>query len=129
MAQQDGRVSLWVGTATDLRHLEEYLSFRYTEDGDAIIPPFASDSGIEWFDDDFREAEVFSESSRSLRTLLKGFSSDDVISSGFIQLGGDLLDDACNTVVLLYNFEYDGAVTSLAAEGVRLRFIGVVSYL
>lgn len=124
-----GYVSLWTGVVGSEDILEQFLTFRFTEDGDAILPPFALAFEIEWFDDDFREMEVHELFYSSLSELLAGCSYDNVIVPRFSALLGDTLCDPVNAVVLLYNFNYNGRVMRYNDESIlSLTFRGVVHY-
>jgi len=108
--------------------LEAYISSRYSEAGGRIPPPFAEDFGLERFDDDVREAEILEQGSRSLTELLADFSYDDVIIPNFVATVGDTLPRSAETVVLLYDYQHTGRVTTEAQRAVSLRFVGVVPY-
>jgi hypothetical protein len=125
--QQEGMVSLWVGHADSASDLEDYLKVTYTEDGDVIRSPFATDFRIEYYDEDFREAQRYDGPSQSVSGLLRGYSYDSVIIPKFIQLLGDTLPVPVNAIVLLYNFKHEGEVDSAGSGPVTLRFMGVVS--
>ncbi|MEQ8675601.1 MAG: immunity 22 family protein [Aggregatilineales bacterium] len=128
MSRIEGLVSLWVGMAENLDVLEEYLTFYFTEDGDAIHPKFVKDFDTAKFDEDLREAEVIHPPTKLIREALRGFSYDDVVVPRFVQLVGETFDTTVDAVVLLYDFNYDGHIPSVSTPDVKLKFIGVVSY-
>lgn len=119
-------VSLWLGTAPGKEPLERYLGTRYSEDGDFIPPPFCTDFRIERFDEDFRELEVYSVPSRSLRELLAGCSYAERVIPKFVELCGPLVGEPANAVLLLYDFDYTGGVHAHTAPEIRLTFVGTV---
>ncbi|GAA4338082.1 immunity 22 family protein [Flaviaesturariibacter amylovorans] len=48
-------VAIWVGNFTDEAALRSYTSLVYDDEGEATSP-FAHDTGLEWYDEDFMEA-------------------------------------------------------------------------
>ncbi len=128
MGREQGFVSLWAGTAASAEALEEYLTIRYTEDGDAIWPPFAHEFGIQRFDEDFREADFIDPPERSLNELLAGTSYNHVTIPRFTKVIGATLPEEVNAIVLLYNFNYGGQIVNSENGAVVLSFRGVVLY-
>lgn len=126
MPQEPGIVSLWTGWAESDEALESYLAFGFTEDGDSVPSPFAHDFGIDWFDEDFREAGLISLLTQSLSQLLEGHSNAKALIPKFAATIGDTLDSEANAVLLLFDFRYDGEVREVTHGPVRLRFQGVV---
>ena len=147
---QEGWVSVWVGSCTDGQALEQYLSTVYLEDGEDIeayfLPEnrerpceeelrecfngeffnrFEYDFGLT-FDEDFREAEVFPAATRDMAELLDPFSDSIGFLPAVKALSPAVLNalPACNTALVLYGFRYDGSITEAARDGVRLRFLG-----
>jgi len=105
MVEQEGYVSLWVGKFKSTKELQHYLLISYTEDGDAIPSEFEKDFQIDWYDEDFMEAEYFDEEIEELPKLLDGCSYDDAVIPNFIQTYGKSLSDSVNSMILLYNFQ------------------------
>ena len=147
---QEGWVSVWVGSCTDGQALEQYLSTVYLEDEEDIeayfLPEnrerpceeelrecfngeffnrFEYDFGLT-FDEDFREAEVFPAATRDMAELLDPFSDSIGFLPAVKALSPAVLNalPACNTALILYGFQYDGSITEAARDGVRLRFLG-----
>ena len=108
------KVSVWVGTTPSWEVLDRHLTFTFTEDGDAVPCRFGEAFGIDWFDDDYREASHAE--NRTLRTeeLLQRHSHGAAIASA---LGECSLEEPCNAIVLLYEFEYSGDVKSAHLDG------------
>lgn len=125
--ERKGKVSLWLGKADSLDRLEEYLKVSFSTDGEWRGSEFTSDYQIEFFDSDFREAEVVNPSSE-LELLLEGFSYDDSVIPRFKELVTNEIPGGTNAVVLLYNFEYEGRIKNSSNPGVSLEFIGCVDY-
>ncbi|MBH8606983.1 immunity 22 family protein [Thermoactinomyces sp. CICC 10521] len=108
--EKEGYVSLFIGNLSSFEELENYVMQSYTEDGNLVNSEFGKDFNIEYYDDDFREVEFHNEPSRDLRVILKSFSYDEKIIPEFIGICGEHLDQEANSVILLYNFDYDGNV-------------------
>jgi hypothetical protein len=121
-------VSIWVGHATSADELENYLSFRFTEDGDAIPCPFGRAFGINWFDEDFREASVRETPCNSIEELLRQHSYGREIAAAVRLQVGEQLRLEANAVVMLFDFQYAGEVIDVNADGVTLRFLGVFQF-
>ncbi|MGX9706933.1 immunity protein 22 of polymorphic toxin system [Laceyella sediminis] len=122
--KKEGFVSLFIGNSDSYEELQKYVLVSYTEDGDAIPSKFEKDFGIEYYDEDFREVEFYSQSSNDLRVLLEGFSYDEEIAPEFIDICGERLDQEVNSVILLYNFQYDRKVDKTN----QFKFLGTVQY-
>lgn len=143
---QEGWVSVWVGSFPDYETLDRYLSTAYIEDEAAVealfLPEnrdrpfeeelrehfngesfcrFEYDFGLT-FDEDFREAQVLEAPTRELEQLIP-FSE----STGFVPLIRERYGDslpACNAAVALYNLRYTGGVAETEHDGCSLRFLG-----
>ncbi|MFC0414081.1 immunity 22 family protein [Cytobacillus solani] len=86
--EEEGFVSLWVGKFKSNNDLQNYLLITYTEDGDAIPSTFEKDFQIDYFDEDFMEAEYFDQETKNLPALLDGCSYDDAVIPNFIRMKG-----------------------------------------
>ncbi|MFM8582241.1 MAG: immunity 22 family protein [Planctomycetaceae bacterium] len=119
------KVSVWTGNTTSWEVLDGQLTFAFTKDGDAIPSRFCEAFDIDWFDDDFREASHSEIATLSISELLKRHSHGERIADALGERG--MLARPCNTVVLLYEFEYSGAVHSATlSKETNLRFMGCV---
>lgn len=125
--EEIGTVSLWLGVTDSPGSLENILQVSYSEDGDFEGSAFSRAFNIGFYDEDFREAEVLEGSYDSIDALLSGFSYEDIIIPRFSNLIGSLTKKF-NTVVLLYNYKYDGSVIQLQDQSLNLLFFGSVSY-
>ncbi|WP_166244194.1 immunity 22 family protein [Paenibacillus turpanensis] len=121
-----GEASLWIGRFESEEHLNSYLEFCYGDDDETIKPPFCKDFAIYHFDEDFREAYIVEESSNNLADLLSGCSYDEELIQQFIDAGE--LEEAMNTVILLFNYKYHGRCKEIRSDGYSLRYIGNVRY-
>jgi len=122
-----GSVSLWIGITESGEYLDSLMEVQYSEDGDFEGSRFSNYFKIARYEDDFREAENLGESSVDIEALLSGFSYDDQIIKNFKRILPKL-DTRCNTVILLYNFSYDGELNEFRDGSNCLRFVGVVDY-
>ena len=119
------KVSVWTGNTTSWELLDGQLKFAFTEDGDAIPCRFGAAFGIDWFDEDYREASHSENATYSISELLKRHSHGEHIADALGERG--VLKTPCNAVVLLYEFDYSGAVASAPlSEETNLRFLGSV---
>ncbi|SFJ16105.1 immunity 22 family protein [Thermoflavimicrobium dichotomicum] len=122
--EKEGFVSLFIGNSHSYKELQDYISNNYTEDGDALPSEFEKDFNIDYYDEDFREVKCYNKSSNDLRVLLEGFSYDEEIIPKFIEICGECLNQEANSVILLYNFLYNGNIN----ETNQFRFLGTVQY-
>ncbi|WP_339210801.1 immunity 22 family protein [Aeribacillus sp. FSL K6-8210] len=122
--EKEGFVSLFIGNSKSYKDLQNYILNSYTEDGDLLPSEFEKDFNIDYYNEDFREVEFYDEPSNDLRVLLEGFSYDEEILPKFIELCGERLNQEANSVILLYNFQYNGNVN----EKNQFRFLGTVQY-
>lgn len=126
--QEKNYVSLWLGTSKSKKSLDKYIKIKYTRDGDFVPSIFARDFKIERYDDDFREAKFYDEKSNNIHELLDGFSYSDVVVEYFKNEIGEELAVPYNSVILLYNFNYDGMVEEIKNGTEYFKFIGVTKY-
>ena len=89
---------------------------------------FAKDFLISDFDEDFRGADLHEQPCRSIEELLGGCSYGKSVIPKFASLVGGELPEDTNVKVMLYNFKYDGRVTSKQDGPVGLRYIGNVEW-
>jgi hypothetical protein len=117
--EKEGFVSLFIGNSKSYKDLRNYILNSYTEDGDLLSSEFEKDFNIDYYNEDFREVEYYDEPSNDLRVLLEGFSYDEEIIPKFIELCGERLNQEANSVILLYDFQYNGNVN----EKISLDFL------
>ena len=123
--EQEGFVSLWAGKFKSNKDLQDYLSISYTRDGDAIPSKFETGFGIDYYDEDFREAEYYDGELNKLPTLLKGCSYDDIVIPNYIETYGETLKYSVNSLILLYNFLHSEKVNNHSSH---VNYIGSVTY-
>ncbi|MED0965579.1 immunity 22 family protein [Bacillus paramycoides] len=120
-----GMVSIWLGNMKTQDQLDVYMDVTYDEEGDSIPAKFFVDFNIDMIDvdDDFIEKEVLEETSDDISVLLAGCSYDDEILSRIKE--GVKLGKAYNSIVLIYNFQYDNSVSDFE----DFDFLTATSYL
>lgn len=123
--QKEGKVSLWLGNFNNEETFREFMEIKYTDDGDSIPSKFKKQFKIDYYDIDFSEVDYMEEKSNDLEVLLEGFSSDyEIIPKLNEKYNGDIY----NSIVLLYDFEYDSNGENYKDENNTLDFIGCVEY-
>lgn len=127
--EQEGYVSLWVGRVPSTEALEQLLTISYNDDGESIPSAFGEGYGLDWYDDDFREAEWFTQASSQVIPIIQGCSYEKLVLPRFVALLGEQLDQKYNAVILLYNFKYDGNAIDVSIDDSQLKFLGTVEYV
>lgn len=120
-----GMVSIWFGNMQTQDQLDTYIDVTYVEEGDSIPARFFVDFNIDMIDvdEDFIEKEVLEEASDDISMLLTGCSYDDKILSRIKEVVK--LNKSYNSIVLIYNFQYDNSVSNFEA----FDFVTATSYL
>ena len=123
--QKEGKVSLWLGNFNNEETFREFMEIKYTDDGDSIPSKFKKQFKIDYYDIDFSEVDDMEEKSNDLEVLLEGFSNDyEIIPKLNEKYNGGIY----NSIVLLYDFEYDSNGENYKDENNTLDFIGCVEY-
>lgn len=123
--QKEGKVSLWLGNFNSEKTFREFMEIKYTDDGDSIPSKFKKQFKIDYYDIDFSEIDYMEEKSNDLEVLLEGFSNDyDIIPKLNEKYNGGIY----NSIVLLYEFEYDFNEENYKGDNNTLDFIGCVEY-
>ena len=123
--QKEGKVSLWLGNFNNEKTFREFMEIKYTDDGDSIPSKFKKQFKIDYYDIDFSEIDYMDEKSNDLEVLLEGFSNDyEIIPKLKENYDGNMY----NSIVLLYDFEYDSNKINYKNENNILDFIGCVDY-
>ena len=123
--QKEGKVSLWLGNFNNEKTFREFMEIKYTDDGDSIPSKFKKQFKIDYYDIDFSEIDYMEEKSNDLEVLLEGFSNDYEIIP---KLKENYDWNMYNSIVLLYDFEYDSNKINYKNENNILDFIGCVDY-
>ena len=123
--QKEGKVSLWLGNFNNEETFREFMEIKYTDDGDSIPSKFKKQFKIDYYDIDFSEIDYMEEKSNDLEVLLEGFSNDyEIIPKLNEKYNGGIY----NSIVLLYDFEYDFNEENYKDKDNMLDFIGCVDY-
>lgn len=123
--QKEGKVSLWLGIFNDEETFREFMEIKYTDDGDSIPSKFKKQFKIDYYDIDFSEIDYMEEKTDELQVLLEGFSNDYEIIP---KLDKKYNKSMYNSIVLLYDFEYDCNSENYIHEKNKLNYIGCVDY-
>ena len=123
--QKEGKVSLWLGNFNNEKTFREFMEIKYTDDGDSIPSKFKKQFKIDYYDIDFSEIDYMEEKSNDLEVLLEGFSHDYQIIPKLKENYDGIM---YNSIVLLYDFEYDSNKINYKNENNILDFIGCVDY-
>lgn len=101
------------------------MEVKYTDDGDSIPSKFKKHFKIDYYDIDFSEIDYMEEESNELRILLDGFSNDYEI---ILKIKEKYKKDMYNSIVLLYDFEYNCNSENYIDGENKLNYIGCVDY-
>ena len=82
---------------------------------------------IDDIDEDFIEKTVRELGNNNINELLEGCSYEDVVILNIVRLRGQKLDNIFNSVILMYNFEYEGGREFNKSD--KVEFIGTISYI
>ncbi|WP_026562035.1 immunity 22 family protein [Bacillus sp. J37] len=122
-------VSLWLGYFSNFDEVEKYMEIKYDEDGDSIPSVFEREFKLGYYDRDLIEKDWIPDAEDDVKKLLVDFSYDDQLIK---QFNNDMLNSKYNTIILLYNYNYDKdgrAVNSVDKNEYKLDFIGTAEYI
>jgi len=100
---REGRVSVWVGRFASEPALRSYVDVSY--DGDEYSCPFWADTGTDWLDEDFLEAEFHPDGLVAAQLVADhsyGRSFTEPVNAAVQRVP---VDDA-NAVIVAYDVEY-----------------------
>lgn len=122
--ERKGIVSIWLGNIEE-DDLREYTAFVYDDEGEYSPASFFSDFQIDMsdVDEDFMEIDTVMKGSDRAAVLLQGCSYEESVIPAIEQEIS--LTKTYNAMILMYNFDYHGAVRS---SGV-FDFIASVAYI
>ncbi|MBC6972212.1 immunity 22 family protein [Bacillus sp. Xin] len=124
-----GMASLWLGTSQSLNQLQKYVDMEYTEDGDSIDSKFGMNFGFGYYDEDQIEIMFYEEAKIHIEEVLQDFSYSEIIIPRFKDLMKRVdVEDNINSVIVLYDFQYDAEKAKDTYEGLEFIFVGAVSY-
>ena len=119
---KENKVSLWLGYFEKENEFRDYMDVEYDEDGNITPSKFQEEFSIEKYDLDATEIDWISDMCADVDTLLEGFSNDFEIIPQFKELLLNKNIMQYNSIILFYNFEYQG--TYLTS---KLEYIGCVN--
>ena len=111
---QKNKISIWIGNFYSQEELDVYLEKKYSEDGDAVSN-FMNDFKISYYDEDFQEA-YYDKEKKEVSELMEPLSYSEMIIPKLTNL-----KEKYNSVVCLYNYEYNMSVI----ESDKLKLVGV----
>lgn len=122
--EKQGWVSVWLGNINDMDSIEEYVDLTYDENGESVPSQFFIDFNIDMdeTDEDTIEKAVYKSSSSDISALLDGCSYEEIVISKIQK--SIHLKKSYNTVILIYNFQYNNEINSTGA----FDFIAATNY-
>lgn len=106
---KENKVSLWLGLFENADEFKDYIEVLYDEDANYIPSKFQKKYGIKKYDLDAIESDWISDRCSDAESLLTGFSGDYEIIPQFQEMLKNKNIENYNSIILLYNFEYDGS--------------------
>lgn len=125
--EEQGAVSVWIGSAESLSDWERATETSVSAEGDFQGSQFSRGFGVGRYEIDFQEAQYYSRGRKRVSLLLRGVSYDDQVIPAVERLD-HRVTETDNCFVLLYNYRYVGDTKEWQGSGVKLRFVGTVSY-
>ena len=127
--ESPGVVSLWFGNCTSKMVLRKYVEIKYDNEGNRIPSRFMTDFQIDFieYNQDLLEC-TYNHVTSSLSELLQNASYSESIISELIEFYGENLEEQYNTVIRLYDFEYEELVEEAKLDSRNFKYIGSVIY-
>jgi hypothetical protein len=122
LVERLGRVSVWVGRFADESALRSYVETTY--DGDEATCPFWTETGTDWFDEDFLEAEFHPEGLPTVGLVAAHSYGPSFAAPVDAAIRRIAVRDA-TAVIVAYDADY--APSDEASPG-PLRFVGSFDY-
>lgn len=126
--EHEGTVSIWLGKCVDIKDLQHYLQVNYSKFGDYLNSKFEMDFKFECFDEDLKEINFIERDSDSFSDIIKDQSFSENIISDYGKKFTDKLDREYNSIILLYDFNYDGSIKEASGDNVYVKFVGSFKY-
>lgn len=123
--ETDNTVSIWIGNFKNLTELENYIDLTYDDEGEIVVSDFFNDFKIDIndIDEDLIEKAVLPNETNDISIILRNASYEEQLLCKLNALESLTINKG-NTVVLIYNYAYDGSVKSSD----YLNFITSVDY-
>ena len=124
--ETENKVSIWIGNFDTKLELDEFITLKYDDEGEAIPSMFYHQYNIDIddIDDYLIEKEVFETSFTNLFDMLKGASYDNIIVKNLEQKGIKANIAPNNTLILIYNYQFDSNVPQTS----NTEFVATVRY-
>ncbi|MGM0923926.1 MAG: immunity 22 family protein [Bacillota bacterium] len=128
--ENPGVLSLWLGNFPTEDELKQYVELKFNKLGDRISSKFMQDFNIDFVDynQDLLERTFINHSTKSLKVLLKGSSYEDKLLPQLIEHYGESIKENFNSVIRLYDFEYNEVVDEVKSANKNILFMGAVTY-
>ena len=123
--EQQGVVSIWVGSFPSAEAFEDYLREQYEADG-APISRFAGETGLDWYDHDLLEAQRY-EAPLAVSAAVGPLSFSASYINAASQAAQQLGMGPINTVVLLIDCAY-ASDQAVPTDRSPLKFLGAFPY-
>ncbi|MDP1914838.1 MAG: hypothetical protein Q8L14_01245 [Myxococcales bacterium] len=126
--RQQGKVSLWTGTAKTESEFRSVLRVEFDAKGDFRGSAFSRGFALGRYDDSKREAFRHPDAPHTLDAFLRDVSYEKIVLEG-LKAAGAVVGPGDDCYVLLYDFCFGGAVTARwESGGVSLRFVAVSDF-
>lgn len=121
---------MWLGNFSTEDELKQYVEIKFNKLGDRISSKFMQDFKIDFVDynQDLLESTFINHTTKSLKVFLKGSSFEDKILPQFIDYYGETIEGNFNSVIRLYDFEYNEVVDEVKSANKNNVFMGAVTY-
>ncbi|OAA94000.1 immunity 22 family protein [Clostridium coskatii] len=126
--EYEGIVSIWLAKCEDIKDLQHYLQVNYSNFGDYLNSKFEKNFNVECFDEELKEINFIERDSDLFSDIMKDQSFSQNIISDYNKKFSDKLDRKYNSIILLYNFNYDGSIGEDQDNSVYVKFIGSFKY-
>ena len=124
--ETENTVSIWIGNFDTKLELDEFITLKYDDEGEAIPSMFYHQYNIDIddIDDYLIEKEVFETSFTNLFDMLKEASYNNIIVNNLKQKGINPNIEPNNALILIYNYQFD----SNTLRTINTEFIATVEY-
>jgi len=126
--EYEGIVSIWLAKCADIKDLQHYLQVNYSNFGDYLNSKFEKDFNVHCFDEELKEINFIGRDSDSFSDIMRDQSFSQNVVLDYSKNFSDKLDRKYNSIILLYNFNYDGSIKEAQDNNVYVKFIGSFKY-
>ncbi len=123
--EKEGFVSVWVGNFDSEEEFNSYIEEKYGKlEDDQPLSDFSEDTGLGWYDHDFREAMFYGKELLPIRKLLVGSSYSSSFIDEIERISQTENIETANSVFILFDCDF----TQLNNNNGRLKFLASVQY-